>query len=249
MLTLAEQVATDQFQPHNRKADLNEPAVGEDGKVVLIPEVAEALDVLKETGLMAAAMPEEVGGMALPMTISSAIFAWLHGANVGTAAYPMLTAGAINLLIANGSDEQVETWVQPMVEGRFHGTMCLSETQAGSSLSDITTKAVPQDDGTYRVTGNKMWISAGEHELGENIVHLVLAKIPGSPPGVKGISLFIVPALPARRRWRNRRSKRRRSGRGQPQDGLPRNRKHGAELRRGSPHSRWRSRCGRLPDR
>ncbi|HNG56124.1 MAG TPA: acyl-CoA dehydrogenase [Solirubrobacterales bacterium] len=193
VLTLAEQIAEDQFQPHNRKADLNEPAIGEDGKVVLIPEVAQALETLGETGLMAAAMPEEVGGMSLPATVSSAIFAWLHAANVGTTAYPMLTAGAANLLIANASDEQVETWVKPMVEGRFHGTMCLSETQAGSSLSDITTKAVPQDDGTYRIFGNKMWISGGSHELGDNIVHLVLAKIPGSPPGVKGISLFIVP--------------------------------------------------------
>ena len=193
VLSLAEQIAEDQFQPHNRKADLNEPAIGDDGKVVLIPEVAEALSVLGETGLMAAAMPEEVGGMSLPATVSSAIFAWLHAANVGTTAYPMLTAGAANLLIANGSEDQVDTWVKPMIEGRFHGTMCLSETQAGSSLSDITTKAVPQDDGTYRVFGNKMWISGGSHELGENIVHLVLAKIPGSPPGVKGISLFIVP--------------------------------------------------------
>jgi len=193
VLNLAEQVATDQFQPHNRKADLNEPEIGEDGKVVLIPEVADALEVLGETGLMAAAMPEEVGGMSLPATVSSAIFAWLHAANVGTTAYPMLTAGAANLLIANGSEEQVSTWVEPMIEGRFHGTMCLSEVQAGSSLSDVSTKAIPQDDGTYRVFGNKMWISAGSHELGENIVHLVLAKIPGSPPGVKGISLFIVP--------------------------------------------------------
>src|ERR1700710_260234 len=82
-----------------------------------------------------------------------------------------------------------------MVEGRFTGTMCLSEPQAGSSLSDITTKAEPQPDGTYRITGNKMWISGGEHELSENIVHLVLAKIPGGPPGVKGISLFIVPKV------------------------------------------------------
>ena len=82
-----------------------------------------------------------------------------------------------------------------MVEGRFFGTMCLSEPQAGSSLSDVTTRAVPQDDGTYRLFGNKMWISAGDHELTENIVHLVLAKIPGGPAGVKGISLFIVPKV------------------------------------------------------
>ena len=128
VLLLAEQVAGDQFQPHNRKADLNEPEIGDDGKVVLIPEVAEALGVLSETGLMAAAMPEDVGGMALPATVSGAVFAWLHAANVGTTAYPMLTAGAANLLITNGSEEQVRTWVMPMVEGRFHGIMCLSET-------------------------------------------------------------------------------------------------------------------------
>ena len=83
-----------------------------------------------------------------------------------------------------------------MVEGRFFGTMCLSEPQAGSSLADITTRAEPRDDGTYRLFGNKMWISGGDHELSENIVHLVLAKIPGGPPGVKGISLFVVPQVP-----------------------------------------------------
>ena len=193
ILELAERIATDRFAPHNAKADANEPHVGDDGKVVLIPEVAEALNIFGESGLLAASMHEDVGGMSLPYTITSAIFSWLHGSNVGTAAYPMLTAGATNLLIANGSAEQIDTWVRPMIEGRFFGTMCLSETQAGSSLSDVSTKAVPQDDGTYRVTGNKMWISGGEHELSENIVHLVLAKLPDAPPGVKGISLFIVP--------------------------------------------------------
>ena len=193
ILELAERVATDRFAPHNAKADANEPYVGDDGKVVLIPEVAEALKVFGESGLLAASMDEEVGGMSLPYSITSAIFSWLHASNVGTAAYPMLTAGATNLLIANGSQEQIDTWVEPLIEGRFFGTMCLSETQAGSSLSDVSTKAVPQDDGTYRITGNKMWISGGDHELSENIVHLVLAKLPDAPPGVKGISLFIVP--------------------------------------------------------
>ncbi|MDQ2700223.1 MAG: acyl-CoA dehydrogenase family protein, partial [Actinomycetota bacterium] len=193
ILELAERVATDRFAPHNAKADANEPRIGEDGEVVLIPEVAEALEVFAESGLLAASMHEDVGGMSLPYTISSAIFSWLHAANVGTAAYPMLTAGATNLLIANGSPEQIDTWVAPMIEGRFFGTMCLSETQAGSSLSDVATKAVPQDDGTFRVTGSKMWISGGDHDLSENIVHLVLARLPDAPPGVKGISLFIVP--------------------------------------------------------
>ena len=123
------------------------------------------------------------------------MFGWFQAANVGTSSYPFLTIANANLLLAHGSPEQVETYVRPMVEGRFFGTMCLSEPQAGSSLSDVTTRAVPQDDGTYRLFGNKMWISAGDHELTENIVHLVLAKIPGGPAGVKGISLFIVPKV------------------------------------------------------
>ncbi len=193
VLDLAEQVATENFAPHNRKADANEPTMNDRGEVVLIPEIGEALGVFRETGLLAASMDPEVGGMGLPYVITAAAFSWLHAANVGTAAYPMLTAGAANLLIATGSGEQIETWVGPMLEGRFHGTMCLSETQAGSSLADITTRAVPQGDGSYRLSGSKMWISAGDHELGENIVHMVLAKTPDAPPGTRGISLFIVP--------------------------------------------------------
>src|SRR5699024_4125108 len=93
----------------------------------------------------------------------------------------------------HGSDEQIESYVRPMIEGRFTGTMCLSEPEAGSNLADITTRAEPQDDGTYRLFGQKMWISGGEHSMAENIVHLVLAKVPGSPAGTRGISLFIVP--------------------------------------------------------
>jgi butyryl-CoA dehydrogenase len=98
-----------------------------------------------------------------------------------------------HLLLAHGSQEQIDTYVRPMAEGRWFGTMALSEPQAGSSLADITTKAERQDDGSFRLTGTKMWISGGDHELSENIVHLVLAKIPGGPAGVKGISLFVVP--------------------------------------------------------
>jgi butyryl-CoA dehydrogenase len=101
--------------------------------------------------------------------------------------------GNANLLAEYGTEEQIDTWVRPMLEGRYFGTMCLSEPDAGSSLADITTKAVPAEDGTYRITGTKMWITGGDHELTENIVHLVLAKAPGGGPGVKGISLFIVP--------------------------------------------------------
>ncbi len=123
------------------------------------------------------------------------MFAWFQAANVGTSSYPFLTIANAHLLLTHGSPEQIDTYVRPMVDGRFFGTMCLSEPQAGSSLSDVTTRAEPQDDGSYRLFGNKMWISAGDHELTENIVHLVLAKIPGGPAGVKGISLFIVPKV------------------------------------------------------
>ena len=192
VLALAEQIATEHFAPHNRRADTEEPRF--DGeRVHLIPEVGAALEVFASAGLLGGTLDEQVGGLQLPTVIGNAVFAWFQAANVGTSSYPFLTIGGINLLLEHGTPEQVETYVRPMVEGRFFGTMCLSEPQAGSSLSDVTTRAVPQDDGTYRLFGNKMWISAGDHELTENIVHLVLAKIPGGPAGVKGISLFVVP--------------------------------------------------------
>ncbi|MEU4641542.1 acyl-CoA dehydrogenase [Micromonospora sp. NPDC023814] len=194
VLDLAERVATERFAPHNRAADLTEPSF--DGRRVhVIPQVKQALDVFAETGLLAAGMDASIGGMQLPHVVQAACFAWFQAANIGTSAYPFLTLGNANLLLAHGSAEQIDTWVRPMVQGRFFGTMCLSEPQAGSSLADITTRAEPQDDGTYRLHGTKMWISGGDHELSENIVHLVLARIPGGPPGVKGISLFIVPKV------------------------------------------------------
>ncbi|MGR7024148.1 acyl-CoA dehydrogenase [Geodermatophilus sp. URMC 62] len=194
VMDLAEEIATEHFAPHNRTADENEPRFV-DGRVEMIPEVAQALAVFRESGIMAGTFDEEYGGMQLPQTVGQAAFAWFKAANVGTSSYPFLTMGNARLLLAHGSQEQKDTWVRPMLEGRWFGTMALSEPQAGSSLADITTRAEPQDDGTYRLTGNKMWISAGDHELTENIVHLVLAKIPGGPPGVKGISLFIVPKV------------------------------------------------------
>ena len=191
-----EQIANDLFAPHNKKNDQHEPHF--DGeRVQMIPEVKAALDVFSAAGLMAAGQDYDLGGMQLPVVVEKAGFAYFKGANVGTSSYPFLTIGNANTLLKCGTPEQIETFVKPMLEGRFFGTMCLSEPQAGSSLSDIVTRAEPQADGTYRITGNKMWISAGEHELADNIVHLVLAKVPGPDgkliPGVKGISLFIVP--------------------------------------------------------
>ncbi|WP_027501178.1 acyl-CoA dehydrogenase [Rhodococcus sp. UNC363MFTsu5.1] len=194
VLDLSEQLATRHFATHNKKGDEQEPSF--DGThVTIIPEAKQALDAFVKADLMGAGMAYEAGGLQLPATVTGACFAWFQAANVGTAAYPMLTIGNANLLLAHGSPEQIETYAKPLVAGRFFGTMCLSEPQAGSSLGDIVTRAEAQPDGSYRLFGNKMWISGGEHDLAENIVHLVLAKIPGSPEGTKGISLFIVPKL------------------------------------------------------
>ncbi|MBE7160592.1 MAG: acyl-CoA dehydrogenase, partial [Williamsia herbipolensis] len=189
VLSLSADMAVQLFAPHNKKADQNEPYVGDDGRVVMIDEVHEALAEFRKSGLTAGSFDEELGGLQLPNVVGRASLAWFQAANPSSSTYPFLTIGNANLLTEYGTAEQVDTWVKPMVEGRFYGTMCLSEPQAGSTLADITTKAVPADDGSWRLTGTKMWISAGEHELSENIVHLVLAKTPGAPAGVKGISL------------------------------------------------------------
>ncbi len=192
VLDLCEQVATRYFAPHNKLSDANEPTF--DGQTVtLIPEVKTAWDAFAAADLIAMGMDAEIGGAQLPVTVAQAAFAWIAAANVSTSGYLMLTIANANLLAHFGTPEQIETFVKPMLAGRFSGTMALSETQAGSSLADITTRAEPQPDGSYRVFGSKMWISGAEHEMTENIVNLVLAKIPGGPAGTKGISLFIVP--------------------------------------------------------
>ncbi|MFE2219684.1 acyl-CoA dehydrogenase [Streptomyces canus] len=192
MLGLAADIASAWFAPHNKRNDAEEPHLA-DGRVVLHDEVGPALRAAADAGLLSATMDESVGGLQLPYVVDTALQAWFHAANSGTWAYAMLTVANANLLLAHGTPDQIQRYVPAMLEGRVHGTMCLSEPQAGSSLADITTRAEPQPDGSYRLFGTKMWISGGDHELGENIVHLVLAKVPGGPPGVKGISLFLVP--------------------------------------------------------
>lgn len=192
VLELSEQLATRWFAPHNKRSDQEEPRF--DGeRVHLVPEVGEALEAFAGADLLAASVDNDLGGMQLPQVVATACFAWFQAANIGTSAYPFLTLGNANLLHAHGTREQIDTYVRPMLGGRFFGTMCLSEPQAGSALADVATRAEPQPDGTYRLFGNKMWISAGDHELTENIVHLVLARVPGGPPGVRGLSLFVVP--------------------------------------------------------
>ncbi|BBY18475.1 acyl-CoA dehydrogenase [Mycolicibacterium litorale] len=192
VLDLCEQLAERYFAPHNKKSDAHEPTF--DGQTVtLIPEVKEAWDAFAAADLLGMELDAALGGAQLPASVAQAAFAWIAAANLATSGYVMLTIANANLLAEFGTDEQIDRFLRPMLSGRFSGTMALSETQAGSSLADITTRAEPRDDGTYRLFGSKMWISGAEHEITENIVNLVLAKIPGGPPGTKGISLFIVP--------------------------------------------------------
>ena len=192
LLALCEEIATEHFATHYRKSDTEEP-VFDGEKVRLIPEIEAALKKFAQADLMGLTIDEEHGGLQLPHVVASACMAWFTAANIGTAAYSFLTVANAGLLLAHGTPEQVERYVQPMLEGRFFGTMTLSEPHAGSSLGDVTTRAVPADDGTHRIFGSKMWISGGDHEMGDNIVHLVLAKLPDAPAGSRGISLFIVP--------------------------------------------------------
>ncbi|MGY1550536.1 acyl-CoA dehydrogenase [Microbacterium sp. A588] len=192
VLDLSEALAEEAFAPHNALSDANEPRF--DGeRAHVIPEVGEALRAFNDSGLLSGAMDEEVGGAQLPHVVDRACFAWFQAANTATAAYPMLTAAAARLLLAFATERDIERYATPMIEGRFFGTMCLSEPDAGSSLADVRVRAKVQTDGTFRLFGSKMWISGGDHELSENIVHLVLARATGAPMGVKGLSLYAVP--------------------------------------------------------
>ncbi|CAM3713545.1 acyl-CoA dehydrogenase [Smaragdicoccus niigatensis] len=192
LLELSERLATDHFASHYRAGDEHEPQF--DGtNITLIPQIGAAIEQFAKADLMALPFDEEVGGMQVPRTVNAAALAWFSAANWGTFVYPALTIANVGLLLEHGSAEHIARFVIPMLKGRFHGTMALSEAHAGSSLADIKTRAIPDSDDTFRIFGSKMWISGGDHDMGENIVHLVLAKLPGAPAGSKGIYLFIVP--------------------------------------------------------
>ena len=191
-ISTARVVAEKYFLPIRQKVDSSQPTF--DGeKVEMIPEIKTALDAVIEAGLASPIADYEMGGMQLPALVSAAAGAYLSAAGSTTMGYIGLTNANANLINAHGTDEQKKKWLEPMLSGRFAGTMAMTEPGAGSGLADLTTTAQPMDDGTYRITGNKIFISGGEHELNENIVHLVLARVKGAPKGIKGISLFIVP--------------------------------------------------------
>ena len=203
VLDTCERIARDKYAPFNRLVDMQEPHF--DGEKVILPQAThDAQKAYAESGMLSAAQDYEMGGMQLPYTIEAAANAFFACASVSIGS-GMLTTGNANLLMVHGTSLQKEVFSKNEFAGRWSGTMCLSEPQAGSSLSDVATRALPDGDGSesdplgarYRLKGNKMWISAGEHELTENIIHLVLAKIPGPDgkpvAGTRGISLFIVP--------------------------------------------------------
>jgi butyryl-CoA dehydrogenase len=204
VLDTCERIAREQYAPFNRIGDVEEPWF--DGEKVHQPEAThKASRAYVESGMLAATQDAEVGGLQLPVTLAMAANGFFGKAGIALGGGGMLTTGNANLLLVHGSEAQKRVFAMQELAGRFSGTMCLSEPQAGSSLSDISTRAVPDGAGheadplgaRYRLRGNKMWISNGEHELAENIIHLVLAKIPDANgqlvAGIKGISLFVVP--------------------------------------------------------
>ena len=182
----------DVVAPINRTGDL-EGCKLEDGEVTTPTGFKEAYRAFRENGFMSIAMDPEYGGQGLPLPLAYAVNEMTSSANQAFGMYPGLSAGAYHAIHENASDEQKRTYLPKMVSGEWTGTMNLTEPQCGTDLGLIRTKAVPQDDGTYKLSGQKIWISAGEHDLADNIIHLVLARIEGAPEGIKGISLFIVP--------------------------------------------------------
>jgi alkylation response protein AidB-like acyl-CoA dehydrogenase len=187
----ATQIADNIMFPYFRDVDRNQPEL-RNGKVTVHPKIGEYLKALGEVGLIGTGFSFENGGQQLPELVSSCLGFILMAANNGMM-YTGLTSGAAGLINSFGTDELKQTYVGNMLAGKWQGTMALTEPQAGSSLSDITTSAAPQADGSYRIKGQKVFISAGDHDQCDNIIHLMLARIEGAPKGTKGISLFVVP--------------------------------------------------------
>ncbi len=184
---------TDVLTPLNRVGDKEGCRRHDDGSVTTPKGFKDAYRQLTEGGWIGVSTPTEFGGQGLPMALTQAIGEFLCSANMAFAMYPGLTQGAIAALFAHASAEQKKAYIPKLASGQWSGTMNLTEPQCGTDLGLVRTKAVPQPDGSYKISGTKIFISAGEHDLVENIVHLVLARIEGAPEGTKGLSLFIVP--------------------------------------------------------
>ncbi|QKX17202.1 acyl-CoA dehydrogenase [Microbulbifer sp. YPW1] len=191
-LDTARVVAERHLLPIRHTVDTTDP-VFTGHSVSVQDEVKQAVAAIIDSGLASACADFEMGGMQLPELVNTVIYTWLTAAGSAASGYTALTNGNANLLQRYGTPEQIEQWVRPMREGRFAGTMALTEPGAGSGLADLCTSAEKAEDGTYRISGQKIFISGGDHDLNENIVHLVLARVKGAPAGTRGISLFIVP--------------------------------------------------------
>ncbi|MBZ9819534.1 acyl-CoA dehydrogenase [Mesorhizobium sp. CA4] len=186
-------LAENVMHPLNRVGDMEGCVRHDDGSVTTPKGFKEAFDQYREGGWMGLAAPVEFGGQGLPYTVHQAVSEYMVSANMALMMYPGLTQGAIAAIVTHGTDEQKATWLPRLIEGTWTGTMNLTEPHCGTDLGLLRTKAVPNGDSTYRISGQKIFISAGEHDMSDNIVHLVLARAEGAPEGVKGISLFIVP--------------------------------------------------------
>ncbi|MCT2580241.1 MAG: acyl-CoA dehydrogenase [Mesorhizobium sp.] len=186
-------LAENVMHPLNRVGDMEGCVRHEDGSVTTPKGFKDAFSQYREGGWMGLAAPAEFGGQGLPYTVHTAVSEYMVSANMALMMYPGLTQGAIAAIVTHGTDEQKATWLPRLIEGAWTGTMNLTEPHCGTDLGLLRTKAVPNGDGTYRISGQKIFISAGEHDMADNIVHLVLARVEGAPEGVKGISLFIVP--------------------------------------------------------
>ncbi len=184
----------DVIAPLNQEGDRN-PGEWHDGAVTSAPGFREAFRQFAEAGWQGLQHPAEFGGQGLPKTIAAACGEMLNSASLSFALCPLLSDGAIEALLTAGSADQKQRYVPKMLSGQWTGTMNLTEPQAGSDLAMVRTRAMPQEDGSYRIFGQKIFITYGEHDMAENIVHLVLARLPDAPAGVKGISLFVVPKI------------------------------------------------------
>lgn len=194
ILEEAGKLASDVLAPLNQAGDEQGAQLTGDG-VVAPHGFAEAYRQFAEGGWMGLAAPVEWGGQGLPRTLSNAVFETLHGSNMSFGLCPMLSAGAIEALLAHGDEAEKKKYLPKLISGEWTGTMNLTEPQAGSDVGALKSRAVPQEDGSYRISGQKIYITWGDHDMTDNIIHLVLARLPDAPEGSRGISLFVVPKV------------------------------------------------------
>ena len=192
ILEEAGKLASEVLAPLNQSGDKAGAKLSDTG-VIAAPGFAEAYQAFRDGGWMGLSAPQEWGGQGLPKTLGLAVMEMLHGANMAFGLCPMLSFGAIEALLAHGTDAQKATYLPKLIRAEWTGTMNLTEPQAGSDVGALRTRAIPQPDGSYQITGQKIYITWGDHDLAENIIHLVLARLPDAPAGSRGVSLFIVP--------------------------------------------------------